>query len=116
AGRVGAFAAGLEAAVRAGGLSAAAPAVGPLMGLYVGPPGEEVAPPADYEGARRLAENGVHKAFFHGLLRRGVVIAPGPYEVLFCGLAHGDEELSFALEAAGDAATEVAANRSSVVG
>jgi glutamate-1-semialdehyde 2,1-aminomutase len=28
-----------------------------------------------------------------GLLERGVAIAPGPYEVLFPSLAHGEAEL-----------------------
>ena len=37
-----------------------------------------------------LAGNGVYAPFFHAMLRRGVALAPGPYEVLFPGLAHDD--------------------------
>ena len=107
AGRAAAFAADLAAALVSGGLAAATVAVGPLVGLFVGPPGSEVVPPADYEGARALAGNGVYARLFHALLRRGVALAPGPYEVLFPGLAHGERELAVAVEAAADAAAEV---------
>ena len=106
--RVGAFAGELTDAFRAGGLPAAVPTAGPLMGIYVAPPGEDVALPRDYDGASLLAANGVYQALFHALLRRGVMVAPSPYEVLFCGFAHGEEELSFALDAAEAAAREVA--------
>jgi glutamate-1-semialdehyde 2,1-aminomutase len=106
--RVSRFAGALADAVRDGGLSAAAPVVGTLTGLYVGPPpGAELGVPSDYAGARAIASSGVYPPFFHALLRRGVMMAPGAYEVLFCGFAHGDAELELAVEAAGEAATEV---------
>ena len=41
------------------------------------------------------------------MLRRGVALAPGPYEVMFPGLAHDDLVLARVLEAAAGAATEV---------
>ena len=31
------------------------------------------------------------RAFFHAMLDRGVALAPGPYEIVFPGLAHTDE-------------------------
>jgi glutamate-1-semialdehyde 2,1-aminomutase len=108
AGRVRRFAAALAAALSAGGLSASVPVEGTLAGLFVGPPGAPPDPPRDYAGASALADNGVYAHLFHALLRRGVAIAPGPYEVLFVGLAHGDEVLSRVVEAAGEAAVEVA--------
>ena len=43
------------------------------------------------------------------MLRRGVALAPGPYEVLFPGLAHDEDILAQVLDAAAGAATEVAA-------
>ena len=43
---------------------------------------------------RDLATNGVHGPFFHAMLRRGVALAPGPYEVLFPGLAHDEAVLA----------------------
>ena len=42
--------------------------------------------PTDYVTAQALAGDGVYRAFFHAMLRRGVALAPGPYEVLFPGL------------------------------
>jgi len=109
ASRVERFAAALAGAVRAGGLSAAAPVAGTLTGLFVGPPpGSELEVPADYDEARAVASSGVYPPFFHSLLRRGVVVAPGAYEVMFCGLSHRDADLDRAVEAAGEAAQEVA--------
>jgi glutamate-1-semialdehyde 2,1-aminomutase len=109
ASRVARFAGALADAVRAGGLSATAPVAGTLAGLFVGPPpGAPLDPPADFDGARAIASSGVYPPFFHALLRRGVMLAPGAYEVVFCGLAHGDAELDLAVEAAGEAAAEVA--------
>ncbi|MDA8309085.1 MAG: glutamate-1-semialdehyde 2,1-aminomutase [Actinomycetota bacterium] len=109
AARVGRFARALEGAVRDGGLSAVAPAAGTLAGLYVGsPPGSRLDAPTDYEGARAIASSGVYPPFFHALLRRGVVVAPGAYEVLFCGMSHDDAELNLVVDAAGEAAAEIA--------
>jgi glutamate-1-semialdehyde 2,1-aminomutase len=108
--RVAVFAKDLETAVASGGLAVAAPSAGPLVGLFVAPAAAgPLALPGDYEGARALAGNGVYGRFFHAMLRRGVALAPGPYEVLFPGLAHGDDVLLRVVEAAADAAAEVAA-------
>jgi glutamate-1-semialdehyde 2,1-aminomutase len=109
ASRVARFAAALAGAVRAGGLAAAAPVAGLLAGLHVGPPpGGELEAPADYDAVRAIVSGGAYPPLFHALLRRGVMIAPGAYEVLFCGLSHRDADLDLAVEAAGEAAAEVA--------
>jgi glutamate-1-semialdehyde 2,1-aminomutase len=50
------------------------------------------------------------------MLRRGVALAPGPYEVMFPGLAHGDDVLERVTEAAGAAAAEVAKELSASLG
>jgi len=100
----------LEAALGSGGLAAVVPSVGPLVGLFVAP--AAAAPlraPGDYEGARELVGHGAYGALFHAMLGRGVALAPGPYEVLFPGMAHDDAVLGRVVEAAGDAAAEVAA-------
>ncbi len=108
AARVGVFAKELESAVAAGGLAVAVPAVGPLVGLFLAPASAgPIVPPTDYVTARALAGDGVYRAFFHAMLRRGVALAPGPYEVLFPGLSHDDAVLARVIEAAGEAATEV---------
>ena len=65
--------------------------------------------PGDYEGARELVGHGAYGALFHAMLGRGVALAPGPYEVLFPGMAHDDAVLGRVVEVAGDAAAEVAA-------
>ena len=109
ASRVERFAGALADAVRAGGLSAAVPVAGTLAGLYVGPPpGVPLEPPQDVDGARAIASSGIYPAFFHALLRRGVMVAPGAYEIAFCGFTHRDEQLDMAVDAAGEAAAEVA--------
>jgi glutamate-1-semialdehyde 2,1-aminomutase len=74
-------------AIRDGGLWACVPAVGPLLGLYVAPPGDWSAP-YDYAGAKAIADTGIYPAFFHAMLRRRVALAPGAYEILFVSMAH----------------------------
>ena len=106
--RVGVLAKELESAIAGGGLAVAAPAVGPLVGLFLAPASEgPITTPTDYVSAKVLAGNGTYGAFFHAMLRRGVALAPGPYEVLFPGLAHDDAVLARVVEAAGEAAAEV---------
>ena len=63
-------------------------------------------PPSDYEA--RGGRPRTYGRFFHALLRRGVALAPGPYEVLFPGLAHDEAVLARVVEAAGETAAEVA--------
>jgi glutamate-1-semialdehyde 2,1-aminomutase len=108
AARVAVFAKELESAIAAAGLAVAAMAVGPLAGLFLGPGDDgSLGAPTDYEGARALAGNGTYGRFFHAMLRRGVALAPGPYEVMFPGMAHDERVLARVVEAAGEAAAEV---------
>jgi glutamate-1-semialdehyde 2,1-aminomutase len=108
AARVALFAKGLESAVASAGLAVAVPTVGPLVGLFVAPAdaGPLVAP-TDYESARAIASGETYSRFFHAMLRRGVALAPGAYEVMFPGLAHDEDVLASVVEAAGEAAAEV---------
>jgi glutamate-1-semialdehyde 2,1-aminomutase len=46
------------------------------------------------------ADTGRFKAFFHGMLRAGVYLAPSAFEAGFVSAAHGDEEISRTLDAA----------------
>ncbi|MHB8220676.1 MAG: glutamate-1-semialdehyde 2,1-aminomutase [Acidimicrobiales bacterium] len=108
--RAARFAAGLDAAVTDGGLQAVVPRVGPLVGLYVGPPGPSpLAAPTDYGSAREAVGLGIYPRFFHHMLARGVALAPGPYEAMFPGMAHTDAVLDTVLEAAATSAAAVAA-------
>jgi glutamate-1-semialdehyde 2,1-aminomutase len=69
------------------GVPAQVPVVASLVGLYLG---DEL--PVDYESAKRTDE-AAYARLFHALLDAGVALAPGAYEVLFPGLAHGDAVL-----------------------
>ncbi|HEX9994615.1 MAG TPA: glutamate-1-semialdehyde 2,1-aminomutase [Acidimicrobiales bacterium] len=101
--RAGRFGGRLADAMAGAGLDVRVPVVGPLVGLFLG---DRV--PVDYEQARRTDADR-YARLFHGLLARGVAVAPGPYEVLFPGLAHTDEVLDQAVAAAAEAAAEVVA-------
>jgi glutamate-1-semialdehyde 2,1-aminomutase len=46
--------------------------------------------------------------FFHAMLRRGVAMAPGAYEVMFPGLAHTDDIVDAIIAHAHSAALEIA--------
>jgi len=101
----GRFAAGLTEALAAAGLVAQVPVAGPLVGVFFGP-----EPVTSYAGAKASADTGHYPGLMHGLLDRGVAIAPGAYEILFPSLAHTEADFGRAVEAAGEAATVVAAN------
>ena len=91
AARVGRFAAGVADAL---GPSVQVPVAGPLLGIFFAD-----APVTDYTGAKASADTGRYPALMHGLLDRGVAIAPGAYEVLFPSLAHTEEDLERTVEA-----------------
>ena len=97
------LAAGLQAALNDVGIDAVVPRVGPLVGLYFGSEA-----PVDYEGARRTDE-ALYARFFHAMLDRQVALAPGPYEILFPGLAHVPAVVDRVVEVANEAAREVVA-------
>jgi glutamate-1-semialdehyde 2,1-aminomutase len=106
--RVERFAGALAAAITDAGLAVHTPVAGPLVGLFLAHPDSVPPIPVDYMTAKQWAGNGLYGRFFHAMLRRGVALAPGPYEVLFPGLSHDDAVLHKVVEAAGEAAAEVA--------
>jgi glutamate-1-semialdehyde 2,1-aminomutase len=63
----------------------------------------------DYAGACRSAATGRYPPFFHGLLDRGVAIAPGAYEVMFPSLAHTDADIEATVAAAEETAERIVA-------
>lgn len=101
--RVDRFAAGLRAAIARHGLEVQVPTVGPLVGLFFA---DQVV--TDYASARSAAENGSYRAFFAGMLRRGVALPPGPYEAWFPGFSHTHAELDEVVVAAEEVAEEMA--------
>ncbi|MEM9133405.1 MAG: glutamate-1-semialdehyde 2,1-aminomutase [Actinomycetota bacterium] len=100
------LATGMAKAISSAGLPVHVPAVGPLVGLFF-----TDTPPRHYDDAKEAAENGLYAPFFHAMLSRGVALAPGPYEALFPSLAHTEADIDRTIEAAGEAAEEVAAAR-----
>jgi glutamate-1-semialdehyde 2,1-aminomutase len=89
--RVGWLASGLEEVL---GPEVQVPVAGPLVGIFFSP-----VPVTDYDGATKSAATGRYPGLMHGLLERGVAIAPGAYEVFFPSLAHGQAELERTVEA-----------------
>ena len=88
--------AGLQEAFDKAGFAAHVPVVGPLVGIYLGD-----QPPADFDGASATDEE-LYARFFHGLLERGVALAPGAYEALFPGMAHTDDVIDEIIAAANE--------------
>lgn len=88
---------GLRSALSDAGLTVQVPQVGALLGLFF-----VDAPVRDYDDAKVSAETGLYPGFFHGMLERGIALAPGPYEVMFPSLAHTDADLDRAIEAASE--------------
>jgi glutamate-1-semialdehyde 2,1-aminomutase len=103
--RVRRFSGELASAIEASGLFARTPVEGPLMGLYVSREPFEI--PRNFAEAKVLCDNGLYGPFFHAMLKRGVALAPGAYEILFVSLAHSDDDLARTVEAAASAAKEV---------
>ena len=99
-----ALATGLRMAFDEAGVPVTVPRVGPLVGLFFG---EDA--PTDFDSAEASVSIGRYPAFFHGMLARGIALAPGPYEVMFPSLAHTDEDLARTIEAAHEVAHELAA-------
>ena len=60
----------------------------------------------DYTSARR-ADTKRYAAFFHGMLDRGVYLAPSQFEAAFVSLAHSDADLDHAARAATEALTSL---------
>lgn len=90
---------GMQAAFDAAGVAAVLPRVGPLLGIFF----TDIAP-HDFDSAKAAADNGVYPRFFHGMLDRGIALAPGAYEAIFASLAHGDEEIEATIAACAEVA------------
>ena len=109
--RAQAFGRDLEAAIQRGGIGARVVSVGPLLGLYVGSGRDPIETPTNYVEAKAIIDQGIYPLFFHALLRRGVAMAPGAYEIMFVSMSHSDEILAEVVAKATEASLEVAASR-----
>ena len=98
---------GLRSAFAAAAVPAVVPQVGPLVGLFFVRLDGEVAP-VDFATASTSVDLGRYPRWFHGMLDRGIALAPGPYEVLFPSLAHSADDIAATIDAAHDVATTLA--------
>jgi glutamate-1-semialdehyde 2,1-aminomutase len=103
AARASRLADGLTEVFASAGVAAQVPRVATLTGLFF-----TDAPVTSYDGAQ-AADHKAYARFFHAMLDRDVFLAPSCYEAIFVSLAHGDAELDRTLEAASEAARELAA-------
>jgi glutamate-1-semialdehyde 2,1-aminomutase len=99
-------------ATLAGGLGAAAQAAGiPYFGTRVGTMFCGFftnGPVRDYASAK-TSDTAMFGRFFHGMLSRGIYLAPSQYEAGFMSLAHTNAEITRTIEAAREAFAEAVA-------
>jgi glutamate-1-semialdehyde 2,1-aminomutase len=93
---------GLRGAFADAGVAAVVPQVGPLVGLFFGE-----REPHNHDEARALVDLQRYPAFFHGMLDRGIALAPGAYEVLFPSLAHSADDIRITVEGAAEVASSM---------
>ena len=98
---------GIAQAITEAGISAMLPQVGPLLGLFFCD-----TPPKSFDEADKAAQNGVYPRFFHAMLKEGIALAPGPYEILFPSLAHTEEDIAQTVQATRTASRTIQATSS----
>ncbi len=102
-GRAKALADGLAKVLAEVGIATTIPTFGPLLGIYF-----IDSKVRNYQESKAAAASGIYPLFFHAMLKRGVALAPGSYEVIFPSLAHSWEDIEWTIDIAGGAAGEVA--------
>ena len=98
---------GIAQALDKAGIAAVLPQVGPLLGLFFCD-----TSPKSFDEADKAAQNGVYPSFFHAMLKEGIALAPGPYEILFPSLAHTEEDIAQTVQATHQAARTIQATSS----
>ena len=93
---------GLSEIFENAGIQAVVPRVGSLLSIFF-----TKSKPVNFDEAQLAAENGIYAKFFHGMLKRGVALAPGPYEALFPSLAHTKDVIEQTLEIAEETISEM---------
>ncbi|MGH8461149.1 MAG: glutamate-1-semialdehyde 2,1-aminomutase, partial [Stenotrophobium sp.] len=88
---------GLKAAAQDAGVAFTTTQVGSMFGLYFGN-----GPIRGYADVMACDAN-VFKQFFHGMLERGVYLAPSAYEAGFVSTKHGEAEIAATVAAAREA-------------
>ncbi len=105
--RLGAlFERGITEAAAAAGVPVTVNRVGSMLTAFFSD-----GPVTDYLSARR-ADTARYARFFHGMLERGVFLAPSQFEAAFVSLAHSEQELQTAAMACRSAMESLARARS----
>jgi len=99
--RAAALTAGLADALAGAGLAITAPRAFTLAGLFF-----TGAPVRNYDDAR-AADTALYARFFHGMLDRGVYVAPSAFEAMFPSLAHTDADVARTIELAAEVAASL---------
>ena len=103
-----ALADGLRSVFAESGVAAIVPQVGPLLGVFFGDAGTVGGErPVDFTTAGASVALGRYPAFFHGMLDRGIALAPGPWEIWFPSLSHTDDDVRITLETAHEVASSM---------
>ncbi len=92
---------GLAALAAERGIPLSTCAVGGMFGFFFHP-----GPVHNFDHARK-ANADRFRAFFHGMLERGVYLAPSPFESGFVSTAHSDRHLDQTLSAAREAMADL---------
>ena len=95
------FESGVREAVAKAGRDYTFHRVGSMFCLFF--TGEEVF---NLDDARAAAQGGAFKSFFHACLKKGVFLAPSPYETGFICMAHAEEDIARTVEVIGEALAE----------
>ena len=95
---------GLATAAAAAEIPVQAASVGTMAGIFFND-----RPVSDYETAK-TSDTTRYARFFHGLLQRGVYLAPSQFEALFLSAAHTDEDVDSTIAAAAAVFGEMAAS------
>jgi glutamate-1-semialdehyde 2,1-aminomutase len=88
---------GLAGEARSAGVPFSAQSIGSMFGLYF-----RAAPPRSFAEVMQCDRERFNR-FFHGMLERGVYLAPSAYEAGFVSAAHGPAELELTFAAAREA-------------
>ena len=95
---------GLVEHAAAVGVALSANQVGGMFGIFF----TDQGPVTDYAGATACDQTRF-RAFFHGMLDRGVYLAPSAFEAGFVSAAHSSADIAATLAAAERAFAEIAA-------
>ncbi len=93
---------GLEAAARDEGVAFKTQQVGGMFGIYFTDQDDITS----FDSMLKCDVDAFRK-FFHGMLKRGVNLAPSAFEAGFFSAAHSDEDIEFTIQAAKETFAEM---------